>query len=185
MSEAGATLRAVTDSSFAQGWGPLIAAGFAAAAAAAVWVSATHARRTWRDSQRPHLSPILIEEVGHPLILRIRNFGGGPAKKVSFYIVIEDQQTGGYMPPDGILESGATVAAALDFKGVDPQESRYVVMCLDRENNTFVWSKEDKVKVFRRRRWSKIRPIESFFGKVLRVALCQKTSATLAGRNSK
>jgi hypothetical protein len=101
------------DPSFAQEWGPLIAAGFAALAAIGSVISAAHARRTWRDSRRPQLTARLHALHGHPRELRVRNIGGGPAKPISFYMVVGDHGAVGDLPPDGFLAPGQAVPIEL------------------------------------------------------------------------
>jgi hypothetical protein len=56
-----------------------------------------------RDPAWPSKPPLRIDEEGKPLVLRIRNLGGGPAKKVSYYVVIGDQKADAYLLPDGFL----------------------------------------------------------------------------------
>jgi hypothetical protein len=156
----------VDDLSFAQEWGPLIAAGFAAAAAVASWVSATNARRTWRDSRRPQLTARIHDVHDQPLLLRVRNIGGGPAKQITFQVVIDGHAATGHLPPDGFLGPGDATSIEMQFPpNVDTDGARYVLMCLDRENDTYGWSREDKERAHKRRRWSKVRTIGSMFEK--------------------
>jgi hypothetical protein len=155
----------VDDPSFAQEWGPLIAAGFAALAAIGSVISAAHARRTWRDGRRPQLTARLHALRGHPQLLRVRNIGGGPAKHIGFYMVIGDHGALGNLPPDGFLAPGQAVSIELHLPpGLNRDAARYVLMCLDRENNTYGWSREDEERVFKRRRWrNKVRHIDWMF----------------------
>lgn len=158
------------DPSFAQEWGPLIASGFAAAAAIASWVSATHARRTWRDSRRPQLTGRIHAIAGQPLLLRVRNIGGGPAKSISFMVVLGGERVMGHLPPDGFLSPGQVSSIEMNLvPDADPEPARYVLMCLDRENNIYGWSREDRELARKRRRWSKVRTVgwlfERFYGR--------------------
>jgi hypothetical protein len=165
------TLGAVHDPSFGQEWGPLIAAGFAALAAIGSVISAVQARRTWRDSRRPQLTARLHALRGHPVLLRVRNIGGGPAKQIGFYMLIRDHFAVGDLPPDGYLAPGHAVSIDLHAPaGLNAAASRHVLMCLDRENNTYCWSREDEEKLFKRRWWrKKVRDIvwmfERFYGR--------------------
>jgi hypothetical protein len=157
------------DPSFAQEWGPLIAAFFAALAAGASWVSALHARRTWRDSQRPQLAARLHAYKGYHGLLRVRNVGGGPAKNISFMVVLNNREAVGHLPPDGYLTAGQAVSVEMLWDThVDADPARFVVMCLDRENNTYGWSREGESKIFKREPSSPVRDIgwmfERFYG---------------------
>jgi len=128
-------------------------------------------RRTWRDSRRPQLTARLHILHGHPQLLRVRNIGGGPAKQISFYLVVGAHAALGDLPPDGFLAPGQ--AASIDLQvppGLNGGAARYVLMCLDRENNLYGWSREDKERVFKRRWWrKKVRHIgwmfERFYGR--------------------
>jgi hypothetical protein len=84
------------------------------------------------------------------VLLRVRNIGGGPARQITFYLVIGDLGAAGDLPPDGFLSPGQAASVEMHFPpGVNADDARYVLMCLDRETNTYGWSRQDREKVYR------------------------------------
>ena len=147
-------MRAVDDPSFAQEWGPLIAAGFAAIAAFGSVASARQAWRTWRDSQRPQLTARLHTPTDRPVLLRVRNIGRGPAKYLVFRLAFDTHGDYGQLPPDGFLDPGQAQSVEVHVPpDVDVDKHRYVLMCMDRDSNVYGWSHTDKERRFKRRWW--------------------------------
>ena len=137
---------------------------FAFLARVAAWVSALTAHRSLRDSQRPNMATQLVAPAGQPLQLPVRNFGAGPAKNVGFYAVVGREEATASLSMHRFRAPGQTSAIAIPFDPeADLEATKFVVICLDRENDIFAWSRDGRQKVYKRRRWTKERSIRWHF----------------------